>query len=126
MKKLSILLAVLSIGLVFVSPVIFAADGTVPPSGTGNLPTTVSGVAKWLCGIIGWMYTILIALGVVFVLVAAFMYVTSQGNMEQVEKANKALMYIAIGIAVAVVSTAIPRVIVGLLGAKDVDVCQTK
>jgi hypothetical protein len=119
MKKLLYVvpLAIL-FGVMFFAPSVFAQTNT-----QGGLPHTVSGLASWICGLAGWMFTGLIVLAIVFSLFAAFMYVTSQGNTESVETANKALLYIAIGITIAVLASAIPKIIGSLLGAGSLDVC---
>ena len=58
-----------------------------------------------------WMYNILLALGVVFVLYAAFLYMISQGNEERMERAKKVLIYAIVALVIAVLAGGISSVV---------------
>ncbi len=110
-KKIKTFGSVFLLGFLALSQAVSADSGS-----PGALPTDIKDVPKWICGIADLMFTIMIVIGVVFILIAAFMYVTSQGNAESVEQANKSITYIAMGIAIATLATAIPKVLINILG----------
>jgi len=51
-----------------------------------------------------WMYGILMILGVVFVLYAAFLYLISQGSDERIGNAKKVLIYAIVALVIAVLA----------------------
>ena len=51
-----------------------------------------------------WMFSILMALGVVFILWAAFQYLTSQGDTERVKAAKQFLVYAIVAMVVGVLA----------------------
>ena len=53
-----------------------------------------------------WFFALLITIAVIYILLAAYNYMTGAGG-EGVEKAHKMLLYAAVGIAVAVLSKGI-------------------
>ncbi len=82
-----------------------------------KIPSTItdpSGFIKLICDIADWMFTFIVVFAVIAILVAGFRYVTANGDAEAVEGANKALVFAAAAVAIAVVSKAIPLVVVGL------------
>ena len=99
---------------------------TAPPvgggaQGTSNTPTTninsLSSVLQLFCAVFGWFFYGLIILAVIFILVAAFRYLTAGGDPENVKKAGSVLLYAAVAIAVALLAKAIPVVIGTFLGS---------
>lgn len=104
----------------------FAAFGqsTPPPlPGPSGQLTTPGGVLQFLCGIAGWIFAFLIVLAIIFILIAAFRYLTAQGDAEKVQGANQALLFSAVAVAVAVIAKAVPLVVSGFLGASNVNTC---
>ncbi len=65
-----------------------------------------------------WLFTIAILISIVFVLIAAYRYMTSEGDPGKLQTANKTLIYVAIGIAVAILARSVP-VIVGSFIANE-------
>lgn len=51
-----------------------------------------------------WLFTFLLVLAVVFIVLAAYKYLFSQGSGEAVEAAHKMLLYAAVAVAVALLS----------------------
>ncbi len=51
-----------------------------------------------------WMFTILLVVAVVFIVWAAYSYLTSSGDSEKVSAAHKALLYAAVAVAVGVLA----------------------
>lgn len=75
-----------------------AVASAAVPVDTIDTPQEVIGAIK---NIGDWMYTIFLALAVIFIIYAAFIYLTSGGG-DGVAKAHKMLLYAAVAIAVAV------------------------
>ena len=104
-------------------PLLAAAQGTQPvrPGTVGVLPspnvTTVSGVFTVLCQVLGWFFILFIILAVVFVIVAAFKYLTAGGDAEKVGTANHMLIYAVVAVVVAVIARAIPVIIANFFSA---------
>jgi hypothetical protein len=67
--------------------------------------------------LLDWAFTFLLVLSVAFVLYAAYLYVTASGDSEKIGKANKIIVYAAIGVAIAVLSSILPDLVQNLLGS---------
>lgn len=83
-----------------------------PPAGSGWDFNRIVGVLNTL---ITWVYTVFLILAVIFAILTAFKYLTSGGDPEKVKAASQMLIYVAVAIAVALLSVAIQFVIRGLL-----------
>ena len=98
----------------------------VPPSQT-NIPqgniTSLQSVLQLLCTVFAWAFYFLIVLAVIFVIVAAFKYLTAAGDPEKVKSAGATLLYAAIAIGVALLARAVPLVVGSFLGASGVSSC---
>lgn len=86
-----------------------------------NLFSSSSDIQNFFCGILQWMFWGLIVLSIAMFLVGAYSYATSSGDAEKVSKANKTLLYAAIGIIVALLAKAIPIIIGSFFGAKGIE-----
>lgn len=102
-------------------PVLAFAQGA-PALPSTNL-TGPRQVLSFLCEIAGWIFAFLIVLAVIFILIAAFRYLTAQGNPESVSKANQSLIFAAVAVGVAIVAKAIPAIVSGFLGAGAITAC---
>lgn len=98
----------------------------VPPSQT-NVPqgqiSSLNGVLQSLCTVFAYAFYFLIVLAVIFVIVAAFKYLTAAGDPEKVKSAGTMLLYTAIAIGVALLARAVPLVVASFLGASGVTSC---
>ena len=94
------------VGAMTVPFVTLAASTTPPPP-----ITTAQGLIDLLCRAFDYMFYFLIALSVIMGVVAAFNYVTGGDNSEKIGKANKMLLYTAIGVAIALVAKGIPLIV---------------
>jgi ABC-type uncharacterized transport system permease subunit len=98
----------------------------VPPSGVnvpqGNI-TSLQSVLQLLCTVFAWAFYFLIVLAVIFVIFAAFKYLTAAGDPEKVKAAGATLLYAAIAIGVALLAKAVPLVVGSFLGASGVSSC---
>jgi hypothetical protein len=92
---------------------------TVPQ---GNI-TSLQSVLQSLCTVFAWMFYFLIVLAVIFVIYAAFKYLTAGGNPENVKAAGSVLLYAAVAIGVALLARAVPLVVGSFLGAGNVTSC---
>jgi hypothetical protein len=94
-------------------------QGNVPQSNINSLQTVLNTV----CIVFSWMFYFLIALAVVFIVVAAFRYLTAGGEAEKVKGAGQTLLYAAIAVGVALLARAIPLIVASFLGAGTLSTC---
>lgn len=88
---------------------------TPPP-----VPTTITsygGVINIINTIGNWMFGILLALAVVFLLYAAFLYLTAAGDSGKTDQAKNIIIYAIVAIIVAVLAKGIIMVAQSLVGA---------
>lgn len=90
-------------------PTAFAL-GSLPSS-----PTSPSEFVKLICRLAGWLFTFLILLAIVFIIVAAYNYMTSAGDSEKVATAHRMIAYTAVAIIVAMVARGVPIIVVETL-----------
>ncbi len=62
-------------------------------------------------------------MAVVMALVGGYLYATSEGNPEKIGKANKTLLYAAIGVVVALLAKGFPQTVAGLIGTSFTGGC---
>jgi len=79
--------------------------------------TSLQDILNSVCTIFGWLFVFLIALAIIFVVVAAFKYLTAGGDPEKVKTAGGVLLYAAIAVGVALLARAIPLIVANFLGA---------
>lgn len=119
MKKLSFVALALSL---VVLPFLASAQGTPPTFGTdiaGNAVgadagSAYSGIASTLTTISTWFLGILLILAIIFIVYAAFLYLTSGGDDEKVKSAKRALVYAVIAIAIGLLAKAIVYLVIAL------------
>lgn len=80
--------------------------------------TSLQGVLNTVCVVFSWMFYFLVALAVIFIVIAAFKYLTAGGDAEKVKGAGSTLLYAAIAVGVALLARAIPLVVASFLGAQ--------
>ena len=85
-----------------------------------NQLTSASGI---LCTIINWMFWGLIVLTIIFVLIAAFKYLTAAGEPEKVKSAGNTLLYAAIAVVIALIAKGLPYIVASFIGASFGSVC---
>jgi uncharacterized membrane protein len=85
------------------------------PSNINNI-NQITGNAGILCTIINWVFWLLIVLTIIFVLVAAFKYLTAAGDPEKVKSAGNTLLYAAIAVVVALIAKGLPLLISTFIG----------
>lgn len=119
LKKLALLSAIILTIFVINAPYIHGQQlgnefynlnwGT--PSNLQNL----SGVSNLIVTLLNWVFGVLLAIGVAFLLYAGFLYITAQGDDKKIEKAKKTLTWAIIGIAIALASKGIVVLISSIL-----------
>jgi len=96
-----------------VLPILAQAQVT---GGPAPVITGIEGVLRVLNTVVSWLFAIFLVIAVIFVLIAAFKYLTSGGDASKVTEASRALVYAAVAIAVALLSTSIEFIVRNLLG----------
>jgi len=81
-----------------------------------DIITTGSDLENLLGTIRDWFYTIFLVLAVIFLIWAAFLYLTAAGNEDKVSRAKTALIYSIVAIAVAVLAGSLTSLIANVLG----------
>ena len=101
--------AVASLALPFVA----LAQQDIPPP-----VTDISGFIGLICTAVNWMFTFLIVLTILFIIIAAFIYLTAGGDPEKARNATSWLTYAAVAVGVAVLAKGIPLIVGSFLGAE--------
>lgn len=94
------------IAIVFIAPLTTLAFNPFPqPSNTikeNTLPNGPNSILSFIDKITDWIFTILLVLAVIFILLAAYHYLS--GKEESVQKAHRMLMFTIVAVAVALLS----------------------
>jgi formate-dependent nitrite reductase membrane component NrfD len=110
MKKL---ISGVSAGIAAVALPVLALAQTLPPSPFVD----INGFKTFFCTtVVGWIFTFLVVLAVIFVLIAAYRYLTSNGDEEKVHSAGQTLIYAAVAIGVALLARGIPLIVGTFVG----------
>lgn len=99
--KLAVILLAVAIPLVVAQPVL-AADGSV-----AQVETFIRNIIKVVAGLSG-----LIATG--FFVVGGFIYITSTGNPERLDRAKHTMLYSGIGLAIVIAAFVISNIVTDL------------
>lgn len=111
---------ILSVGLLamtLIVPLAVTAQGGPEDPGLGTGVSTIGGVFATLQKAITWIFGILLVLAVIFLLYAAFLYLTSGGEEEKTKKAKNFLLYAIIAIVIAVLSRGIIALVRSFVGS---------
>lgn len=100
------------------------ARGTQVGPGLQTTPGTLYGGDDWavICMlhtvqyVTNWIFYIIMIVVGIMILYAAFIYLTSQGNPEGPQKANKLITYAIIGLVIALLARAIPAAVRYIIG----------
>ena len=107
-------------GALLVAQTAVGISGPPPPPGLSTLPVSpvqdIYSIADIVCGILLWIFWLLIAFAIIMFLMGGYRYATSSGDPEKVGKANKTLLYAAIAVVVALCAWGIPTLIDSFLG----------
>lgn len=109
-------ISILSLGL----PVLASAQGIQQPpiQAPENIRDVnyILGGTGILCTTINWIFWLLIVLTIIFVLVAAFKYLTAAGDPEKVKGAGNTLLYAAVAVVVALIAKGLPLIVSSFIG----------
>jgi magnesium-transporting ATPase (P-type) len=106
------------LGLSLVLPAMASAQLTAPPGSVTAPQTSVTTATlnTSICNAINWLFYGLLVLTVVFVLIAAFRYLTSAGDPEKVKAAGHTILYACVAVAVALIARAVPAFVASVTG----------
>lgn len=111
MKKNTLLASALIVFLIF--PALGLA--WIEPLEEGDVATDANAIVLWMEKLAKTIYYGVMVLAVVFMLVAAFTFLTAGGSPEKIATARQMLIYALIGIAVALLAYAVPYIVRGIL-----------
>ena len=109
-----------SLVLILALPVIGAAWTLEPVATSGVVFSTITGgteLINLINSAIGWVQVVLFTFAVLFLIFAAFSYLTSGGDPEKTKTAMNSVIYAIVAIAVAMISFGIKAVVQSILGA---------
>lgn len=86
--------------------------------GGGDEPESIGEFEGIFDTIVAWLFSFLVLLSIVFVIIAAYKYLTSAGDPEKVKSASNTLIYAAVAIAVALLARGLPFLVSGLTGVE--------
>jgi len=105
-------------GLVLVLAMSFMAVSAgaqvAPPAPDTNIEN-IGDVYDLINTIFNMLFWLLIVLASVFIIWAAFNYLTAGGDPEKIQKANQKVIYAAVAVVIAVLARAIPSIVCSFL-----------
>jgi len=120
MKKIlvlsSVVLVLMLMAGAFATPALATHGGSHPTKTIPTGITTAGGFVDVLAVVTDWIFVFLLVLAVVFIVLAAFQFITSGGDPAAVSMARTKLIYAAVGIAVAVLARGIPEAVRDIIG----------
>lgn len=105
----------LTIVITLMSPVLVLAQNVVP----GTPVTSIYDITGLLNTVINWIFAIFLLVAVIFILMAAFTYLGSAGDPEQVKSAQNKLIYAVVAIAVALIAKGVVYFVQNFLATKS-------
>lgn len=102
----------IAVGVALVTPLIGLAQTPVTPTG----PTSVREVVALFAKALGVIQVVFFIVAAIFIIIAAFKYLTAQGDPEKAGEARQMLIYAIIAIAVALLTFVIDEIIGNFLG----------
>ena len=101
MKKILLTLTIINLLLL---PVVSLAVVVSPTETIPTIITTPGDIIVIIDAIANWIFVILLAVAVIFILIAAFQFLTAGGAPERVSAARTNLLYAVVGVGVAVLA----------------------
>jgi len=112
MKKSLVILTL--VGLLLV-PTMTLLAATIDVPGTAPV-TTLQNVVDIIEKVSKWIYAIVFALAILFILIAAFQFLTAAGNPDTITKARQNLIYALVAVGIAVIAWGLPKLVLALVG----------
>ena len=116
-KKIFFLISLLAL-IFFILPVILGPKSLAASDGSFFQfpnPLKIKTVGELIEAIIKWLFWIALPLSVIFILYAAYLFITSGGKPEIIKKAKNTLIYTLIGVAIILLANSIPYLIKNIL-----------
>ena len=120
MKKIFFLILL----LILISPLTGFAQiqkGKIPSAEDLNInPSPISNVSEGVnrfAAVVGWVYTIFFVLTVLFVVLAAYKYLTQADQEEKIREAHKQLIYAAVAVVIALLAVGFQAIIGNFLAS---------
>ena len=114
MKKITLIIFALFLFLPLLAGAAPSA-GELPTSDNLNLPkspiTAPEGFLTVIASVVKWTYAVFFIITVMFVLFAAFNYLTGGDDAEKIKSAHQQIMYAAIAVAVALLAVGFSLII---------------
>ena len=102
--------------------VVFLMSGIAYAQTPPTAPVLVSSYGSlnslW-CPIFNVMFWVLMAVSIIMIFWAAFLYATSEGESEKPSQARKMILYAAIGIVIALIAKGAPAIVASIFGQTD-------
>ena len=124
MKKFSTLIAVMTLAALPITS-LAATTINIPGGNNAAVPqgiTSFGGFIEVFKTLITWIFTLLLIFAVLFIIMAAFSYLTAGGDEEKVQKAHQKIIYAVIAIAVAFLAQGASYVVGELLNTGGANV----
>jgi hypothetical protein len=101
-------------------PTVAASLLPLMASATNNIPVSnnlksKNGLSVFITSIAVWFEGIIFAISILFILYAAFLFITAAGNEEKIGKAKSIIVFGMIGIAVALLAFAVQSFVTSVL-----------
>jgi heme/copper-type cytochrome/quinol oxidase subunit 2 len=93
------------------------AQNPLPPTGASETQVrTASDLVNLLTRIIGWVQVLFFTVAALFIILAAFQYLTSGGDAEKQKEARDKLVYAVIAIIIAALAFGVKSIVVSIVG----------
>ncbi len=86
-------------------------ERTAREMAAGSPITSAQKIFDILAKIAQWAYTIFFIMAIIFILVAAFNFLTAQGDPEKIKSARTQIIWACVAIAIALISVAAAQII---------------
>jgi type II secretory pathway component PulF len=86
-------------------------------------PLKWNDINTFLCSLLNFLQGFIVTLALIFIVIGAFMYITSAGDTGRVETAKKAIFGALIGLALGIAAPAFLKEIANLLGWAGIAAC---
>ncbi len=93
-----------------------ATPGLQAPGSINSVNQLIGQPGSLLCNIVNWVFYLLIVLTIIFVLYAAFKYLTAAGDPEKVKAAGSTLLYAAVAVVIALIAKGLPMIVSNFIG----------
>jgi heme/copper-type cytochrome/quinol oxidase subunit 2 len=95
------------------------APGTIPEAGELGIQEspieTAGGLLSVIADVVRWVYILFFIVAVMFILFAAFNYLTAGGEAEKIKTSHRQIIYAIIAIAVALLAVGVTAIIQNFL-----------